>query len=82
MPERPVDGHSDALLRRLELAAALAQLDERGREPVALRYGGDLTARHIGELLGLKTNAVEVALDRALVRRRALLEEGQRARGG
>jgi RNA polymerase sigma-70 factor (ECF subfamily) len=70
LPERLVEGHGEASLRRVELAAALAQLDERDRELVALRYGGDLTARQIGELLGLKTNAVEVALHRALARLR------------
>jgi len=76
LPERPIEGDSDASLRRLDLAAAVAQLDERDRELVALRYGGDLTARQIGELLGLKTNAVEVALHRALARlRRELSEE-------
>src|SRR5262245_27950252 len=57
----------DAALR-LDLAHALATLDERDRELVALRYGADLTARQIGELLGLRTNAVEVALHRALAR--------------
>jgi DNA-directed RNA polymerase specialized sigma24 family protein len=40
---------------------------------VALRYGADMTARQIGELLGLRTNAVEVALHRALNRLRAEL---------
>ena len=40
----------------------------------ALRYGADLTARQIGELLELRTNAVEVALHRALGRLREVLE--------
>src|SRR2546423_17293 len=61
--------------RRLELAAALARVDERDRELVALRYGADLTARQIGEVLELSTNAVEVALHRALGRLRQLLSE-------
>ena len=62
--------------RRLDLAVAVASLGERDRELIALRYGADLTARQIGELLGLQTNAVEVALHRALDRlRAALLEE-------
>ena len=59
---------------RLDLAAALATLDSRDRELVALRYGADLTARQIGELLELRTNAVEVALHRALGRLRRELE--------
>jgi DNA-directed RNA polymerase specialized sigma24 family protein len=41
---------------------------------VALRYGADLSARRIGELLDMQTNAVEVALHRALARLRSVLE--------
>jgi RNA polymerase sigma-70 factor (ECF subfamily) len=48
----------------LAIRAAVAQLPERDRELVALRYGADLTAKQIAELLGLQTNAVEVALHR------------------
>jgi RNA polymerase sigma-70 factor (ECF subfamily) len=60
--------------RRLTLAAAVATLDERDRELVALRYGADLTARQIAALLGIRTNTVEVALHRALARLRTALE--------
>jgi RNA polymerase sigma factor (sigma-70 family) len=74
LPERAVEGHAERSLRRLELRAAVARLDERDRELVALRYGADLTARQIAELLELRTNAVEVALHRALARLRAALE--------
>jgi RNA polymerase sigma factor (sigma-70 family) len=70
----PGELESDAV-RRIALAAAVANLDERDRELVALRYGGDLTARQIGELLDMRTNAVEVALHRALARLRAELGE-------
>jgi RNA polymerase sigma-70 factor (ECF subfamily) len=59
---------------RLDLQAAVAALDARDRELIALRYGADLTARQIGEVLELKTNAVEVALHRALGRLRERLE--------
>jgi RNA polymerase sigma-70 factor (ECF subfamily) len=62
-------------IRRLTLAAAVARLDGRDGELLALRYGADLTARQIGDTLGMKTNAVEVALHRALERLRALLAE-------
>jgi RNA polymerase sigma-70 factor (ECF subfamily) len=61
-------------LERLTVAAAVEGLDERAQELVALRYGADLSARQIGEILGLKTNAVEVALHRALERLRPALE--------
>jgi RNA polymerase sigma-70 factor (ECF subfamily) len=72
--ERAVEGHEDDAIRRIELAAAVGQLEERDRELLALRYGADLTARQIGELLDMKTNAVEVALHRTLARLRTLLE--------
>lgn len=60
---------------RLDVAALVARLDDRDRELVALRYGADLSARQIGELIGLSTNAVEVALHRALARLRVLIDE-------
>jgi RNA polymerase sigma factor (sigma-70 family) len=62
-------------VERLNLHAAVRRLDERSRDLLALRYGGDLTAREIGKLVGLKTNAVEVALHRALARLRAELDD-------
>jgi RNA polymerase sigma factor (sigma-70 family) len=68
-PPEQVAPERDAALR-LDLARALGRLDTRDRELIALRYGADLKARQIAELLGLRTNAVEVALHRALVRLR------------
>jgi len=64
----------DDALRRISLSAAVGRLEERDRELIALRYGGDLTARQIAELQGAKTNAIEVALHRALGRLRTHLE--------
>ena len=72
----PEDVEAEAL-ERLTVAAAVEGLDERSRELVALRYGADLSARQIGEILGLKTNAVEVALHRTLERLRPALESGR-----
>jgi len=64
-------------LDRIELQQALMRLPERDRELLALRYGSDLTAREIGRVLDLTTNAAEVALHRALARLRSeLLEPG------
>jgi RNA polymerase sigma factor (sigma-70 family) len=62
-------------VQRLTLEQAVASLDERDRELIALRYGSDLAARQIAEVLDLRTNAVEVALHRALGRLRKLLAE-------
>ena len=61
-------------LQRIMLGEAIASLDERSRDLLALRYGADLRAREIGQLVGLKTNAVEVALHRALEKLRADLD--------
>jgi RNA polymerase sigma-70 factor (ECF subfamily) len=69
----PEDLEAEAL-QRLSVAAAVDRLDERSRDLVALRYGADLSARQIGEILGLKTNAVEVALHRTLARLRPEFE--------
>jgi RNA polymerase sigma factor (sigma-70 family) len=67
-------------LQRLTVAAAVEGLDERSRDLIALRYGADLSARQIGEILGLKTNAVEVALHRTLTRLRPRLESTRETR--
>lgn len=74
-PERaaPGDLAGDAA-ERLTLAAALGRLERRDRELLALRYGADLTARQIAALLEARTNAIEVALHRALGRLRRELE--------
>jgi len=61
-------------IRRLTVRGAVASLDERDQELIALRYGADLTARQIADVLGQTTNAVEVALHRALARLRPELE--------
>jgi RNA polymerase sigma factor (sigma-70 family) len=60
-------------VERITVAAAVAGLGSQERELVALRYGADLTSRQIAELVGMKTNAVEVALHRARERLRAEL---------
>jgi RNA polymerase sigma factor (sigma-70 family) len=62
------------ILRRLAVAAAVARLDSRDRDLIALRYGADLSARQIARLLGLTTNAVEVAIHRSRGRLRDELE--------
>lgn len=75
-PETPENGDLEAeLVGRLTLHSAVASLGERDRELVALRYGADLSARRIAAVLGTTTNAVEVALHRALARLRDQLEQ-------
>ena len=77
-PDWPAGGNLEQeAVTRMSLATAISALDEREQDLLALRYGADLTAKRIGELLDLKTNAVEVALHRALGRlRRALEQDG------
>ncbi len=58
---------------RDELARAMASLSDEERETVALRYGGDLTAPEMAELLGEKLTTVEGRLYRALRKLRAEL---------
>jgi RNA polymerase sigma-70 factor (ECF subfamily) len=74
--DSPAPGNLDAdAIRRLSVRDAVQRLDDRSRELVALRYGADLTARQIGELLGERTNTVEVALHRALGKLRSVLAD-------
>jgi RNA polymerase sigma-70 factor (ECF subfamily) len=69
------DDTETEVVRRLDLRTALARLGARDRELISLRYGADLSAREIGAELDMQTNAVEVALHRALGRLRSLMEE-------
>lgn len=74
--QQPIeDDLAESAARRVELRAAVARLDGREQDLVALRYGADLTARQVGEVLGMRTNAVEVALHRALRRLRTYLDD-------
>ena len=72
--EAPGDLETEAV-ERLSLGHALRRLSYGDRELIALRYGADLRAREIAELLETTTNAVEVALHRALKRLRAELAD-------
>jgi RNA polymerase sigma-70 factor, ECF subfamily len=66
---------AEEALTRLDLRQAMGRLDDRDRELLAFRYGADLKARQIAELLGERTNTIEVALHRALGRLRKLMEQ-------
>jgi RNA polymerase sigma-70 factor (ECF subfamily) len=77
VPDRPseTDVETEAV-RRVTLSESMARLDERDRDLIALRYGADLTAAQIAVIFEMKTNAVEVALHRALARLRSILDDG------
>lgn len=55
--------------------AAVAQLDERERELVALKFGARLTHREIAALTGLSESNVSVILHRTVKRLRGQLEK-------
>jgi RNA polymerase sigma factor (sigma-70 family) len=62
---------------RLELESALAGLPAADFEVLSLRYGADLSAKRIAEVLDSTPGAVRVALHRAHGRLRDVLEQGR-----
>ncbi len=72
-PEQRLEGSSG-------LPAALAELSDREREVLALRYGGDLSGPEIAALLGLSLANVQQILSRSLRKLRTLLPRDARPR--
>ncbi len=67
----------ERLIREEEVArllAAVAELPERDREIISLRYGSELDTAQVAAILGLRESAVRTRLWRALGRLRALLD--------
>lgn len=58
-----------------ELERALAQLGDRERELIALRFGGDLSGPEIAAITGLTVANVQQILSRALRRMRSALDD-------
>jgi RNA polymerase sigma-70 factor, ECF subfamily len=75
-----VAGPQERVGTSAELIEALAQLSERDREVLALRFGGDLTGPEIAALLDLSLANVQQILSRSLRRLRDLLETHAGAR--
>jgi len=69
-----VPGPEDRLSLAPELSEALAQLSDRDREVLALRFGGDLTGPEIAELTNLSLANVQQILSRSLRKLRTLLD--------
>jgi RNA polymerase sigma-70 factor (ECF subfamily) len=63
------------VVRRLTVAEAVATLDARDQDLIALRYGADLSTQEIARLLEMRPNAVDVALHRTRERLRAELTQ-------
>lgn len=56
------------------LAVALESLDQRARNLIALRYGGDLTGQEVAEVTGLTLANVQQILSRSLRKLRVELD--------
>jgi RNA polymerase sigma-70 factor (ECF subfamily) len=69
----PAAGPHERVLGSSELSDALAELTEREREVLGLRFGGDLTASEIAPILGLTLANVQQITSRALRKLRTLL---------
>jgi RNA polymerase sigma-70 factor (ECF subfamily) len=69
-----VPGPEDAASRSPELHEALGQLNDRDREVLALRFGGDMTGPEIAKLLDLSLANVQQIISRSLRRLRGVLE--------
>ncbi len=75
MPDTPAPGELERdSVEKLTLTAALEHLSEHDRELLAMRYGADMKAAQIAQVMETSTNSVEVALHRALRRLRDVME--------
>jgi RNA polymerase sigma-70 factor (ECF subfamily) len=63
-------------LRTEEVVEAVRSLSPRHRAVLALRFGGDLSFRHVGQALGISEAAALMATRRALARLRTRLSQG------
>jgi len=75
------DEATDRLLATESVKAWLAELRDREREVLALRYGADLTAAEVARTLDLSEPNVHQITSRALRHLRALLEENPELMG-
>jgi RNA polymerase sigma factor (sigma-70 family) len=73
------DGPEEQIIGSPELTEALGRLNDREREVLALRFGGDLSGPQIAQLLDLTLANVQQITSRSLRRLRELLEPGDRA---
>ena len=63
----PIDV-AERVATRVTVSEAVRSLPDRDQELISLRYGADLSAAQMAEILGLRKNTVEVALHRAMLR--------------
>ncbi len=73
----PAEEHAERVLRRETVRAALATLDGRERDLIALKFDGGLTSAEIGRVLGISESNATTRLHRAIEKlRRACDERG------
>jgi RNA polymerase sigma-70 factor (ECF subfamily) len=77
-PEPVAGDHAGSAAEHVDLRRAVAQLDVRSRDLVALRYGADLSSKDIARIYQMSPGAVDVVLHRALKELRGLLQEDGR----
>lgn len=75
-----VSGPEEQLGISPDLARALAELSDREREVIALRFGAELTGPEIAELLELQLANVQQIASRALRKLRTKLEEAEQSK--
>jgi RNA polymerase sigma-70 factor (sigma-E family) len=75
-PERATDDATGTIATVLDVRAALAQLTERQRATVVLRYVADLPLADIADALGCATGTVKATLHQSLAHLRVELEAG------
>jgi RNA polymerase sigma-70 factor, ECF subfamily len=78
--EPTVAGPEETTMWSGSLTEALAQLTDRDREVVALRFGADLPGDEIARLTGLSVDNVHQVTSRSLRKLRTLLEQSEWAR--
>src|SRR4051794_9291831 len=72
---RTPEDHADAIVRRETVRAALAGLEPRDRDMVALKFHGGLSNGEIGRVLGMSESNVGTKLHRTMEKlRRACVE--------
>lgn len=72
-------GPEESVLREDDLSrlrVALATLSERERDALALRFGGGLRAREVGDVLGVSEGAAKMLVHRAVRRLRGVMADG------
>jgi RNA polymerase sigma-70 factor, ECF subfamily len=69
------DDHAELALRRQTVRAALASLDGRERDLIALKFAGGLSNAEIGRVLGMSESAAGTRLHRTITKLREACHE-------